>query len=195
MTEIIRNKIQNYNNKYKQIELLVHKLQLENVTKNIEISRLKKEIQEFRKNEIDTSVNFPLPNEFKSRWDTLIKTTTMDAFENIAFNAILLMKVINIITKIVFEISKMKIKQKVSEILKCLGLNSNKEENIKKFFEKFKKLIFQDYFNTTFKINNNEFTNEIISTIKKNINFKQNNLFSSEEKSNILKDLNGQNIA
>lgn len=42
MTEIIRNKIQNYNNKYKQIELLVHKLQLENVTKNIEISRLKK---------------------------------------------------------------------------------------------------------------------------------------------------------
>ena len=194
MTEIIRNKIQNYNNKYKQIELLVHKLQLENVTKNIEISRLKKEIQEFRKNEIDTSVNFPLPNEFKSRWDTLIKTTTMDAFENIAFNAILLMKVINIITKIVFEISKMKIKQKVSEILKCLGLNSNKEENIKKFFEKFKKLIFQDYFNTTFKINNNEFTNEIISSIKKDINFKQNNLFSNEDKTNILKDLNGQNI-
>ena len=193
MTEIIKNNIQN-NNKYKQIELLVHKLQLENATKNIEISRLRKEIQEFRKNEIDTSVNFPLPNEFKSRWDTLIKTTTMDAFENIAFNAILLMKVINIITSIVFEISKMKIKQKVSEILKCLGLNSNKEENIKKFFEKFKKLIFQDYFNTAFKINNNEFTNEIISSIKKNINFKQNNLFSSEEKSNILKDLNGQNI-
>ena len=194
MTEIIKNNIQNNNNKYKQIELLVHKLQLENATKNIEISRLRKEIQEFRKNEIDTSVNFPLPNEFKSRWDTLIKTTTMDAFENIAFNAILLMKVINIITSIVFEISKMKIKQKVSEILKCLGLNSNKEENIKKFFEKFKKLIFQDYFNTAFKINNNEFTNEIISSIKKNINYKQNNLFSSEEKSNILKDLNGQNI-
>jgi len=194
MTEIIKNNIQNYNNKYKQIELLVHKLQLENVTKNIEISRLRKEIQEFRKNEIDTSVNFPLPNEFKSRWDTLIKTMTMDAFENIAFNAILLMRVINIITSIVFEISKMKIKQKVSEILKCLGLNSNKEENIKKFFEKFKKLIFQDYFNTTFKINNNEFTNEIISSIKKDINFKQNNLFSTEEKTNILKDLNGQNI-
>lgn len=192
MTEIIKNNIQN--NKYKQIELLVHKLQLENATKNIEISRLRKEIQEFRKNEIDTSVNFPLPNEFKSRWDTLIKTTTMDAFENIAFNAILLMKVINIITRIVFEISKMKIKQKVSEILKCLGLNSNKEENIKKFFEKFKKLIFQDYFNTTFKINNKEFTNEIISNIKKDINFKQNNLFSNEEKTNILKDLNGQNI-
>ena len=76
--------------------------------------------------------------------------------------------------------------------MKCLGLNSNKEENIKKFFEKFKKLIFQDYFNTTFKINNNEFTNEIISSIKKDINFKQNNLFSNEDKTNILKDLNGQ---
>lgn len=190
----MKNNIENYNNKYKQIELLVHKLQLENATKNIEISRLRKEIQEFRKNEIDTSVNFPLPNEFKSRWDTLIKTTTMDAFENIAFNAILLMKVINIITNIVFEISKMKIKQKVSEILKCLGMNCNKEENIKKFFEKFKKLIFQDYFNTTFKINDNEFTDEVISSIKKNINLKQNDLFSSEEKTNILKDLNGQNI-
>ena len=42
MTELIKNNIQNNNNKYNQIELLVHKLQLENATKNIEISRLRK---------------------------------------------------------------------------------------------------------------------------------------------------------
>ena len=193
MSENTKDNNSEFNNKYEHIEILLHKLQIENAAKNIEISKLRDEIQQFRKSISGTSINFPLPNEFKTRWETLTKTTTMDTFENISFNAIVLMRVINLIIKNIYEFSKLKIKQKVSEILKCLGIN-NKEENIKNFFEKFKKLIFQDYFNTIFKINNDDFLNEILSNIKNEIKL-QNNLFTNEDINNIFKDLNGQNIS
>jgi len=183
-----------FNKKYEQIENLFHKLQIENVSKNLEISRLREEIQKYRKTTKDTSGNFPLPDEFKTRWETLIKTSIMDSLENISLNFILLMKVINIIVKLIYDISKIKIKEKISEILKCLGINNNKEENIKNFFDKFKILIFQDYFNTIFKIKNEEFTNEIVNNIKNEIIYKESKLFSSEEKKNILKDLKNKNI-
>ena len=192
MTEINNNS--NYNKNYEEIELLLHKLQVENATKNIEILKLREEVRLFRKNIKDTTSNFPLPDEFKTRWETLIKTSAMDILENISLNSILLMKVINIIIKYVYDISIVKIKQKVSDILKCLGINDIKEENIKNFFEKFKKLIFQDYFNTIFRINNNDFVKELILNIKNEIIIKDDKLFSEIDKANILKDLNGNNI-
>ena len=194
MTEININNNLEYNKKYEQLELMFHKLQIEIATKNIEISRLHEEIQNFRKNIKDTSGNFPLPDEFKTRWETLMKTSIMDTFENISCNPILLMKVINLITKYINNISIEKINKKISDILRCLGLNSNKEENLKKFFAKFKVLIFQDYFNTIFKINNEEFSKIIIAGIKNEIIFNQSKIFSHEEIEYILKDFNSKNI-
>ena len=194
MTEININNNFEYNKKYEQLELLLQKLQVEIATKNIEISRLQNKIQHFRKNIKDTSGNFPLPDEFKNRWETLMKTSIMDTFENISFNPILLMKTINIITQYLYEISIEKINHKISDILICLGMDSNKEENIKYFFEKFKILIFQDYFNTIFKIRNEEFSKSIISNIKNEFIFKQSKLFSKEDIQYILKDLNSKNI-
>ena len=184
----------NKNDEHRDIELLYHNLQIENATKNTEILKLKEEIQKFRNNIKDSSSNFPLPDEFKTRWETLIRTSAMDALENISLNSILLMKVINIIVKYIYEISITKINHKISEILKCIGLSEKNEENIKNFFEKFKKLIFQDYFNTIFKINEEKFWKKIINNIKNNITSKNNILFSDGEKTKIIKDLNSENF-
>ena len=176
------------------MEILIHKLQIENVTKNNEILKLREEMKHFKKNIKDTASNFPLPDEFKSRWESLIKTSVMDILENSSYNSILLMRVINIIIKYVYEISIVKIRQKVLELLKCLGINDNREENINNFFDKFQKLIFQDYFNTIFAINITEFGKELISNIKNEILIKEGKLFSEIDKENILKDLNCPNI-
>jgi hypothetical protein len=118
----------------------------------------------------------------------------MDILENISYNSIILMKVINIIIKYVYDISILKIRQKVLDLLKCLGINDNKEENIRNFFDKFKKLIFQDYFNTIFNINDKEFGKELLSNIKNEILIKEGQLFSKIEKENIKKDLDGQSL-
>ena len=133
MSEINSNNnlTHNQNNTQIELELLIHRLQIENTTKNIEISRLREELQQYKKNIKFTSINFPLPEEFKTRWETLIKTLMMDAFENISTNPILLMKTINIIVNLLYEISIKKIKLKIYDILKCLGLNEKKEEIIK----------------------------------------------------------------
>lgn len=182
------NNIKNENNRT-YLELLIHKLQIETAKKNIEISRLNEELQQYKKSTKDTSNNFPLPEEFKTRWETLIKTSAMDAFENISLNHILFMKTINIIVNLLYEISAKKIKEKICDILQCLGLTEKREENIKKFFKKFKKLIFQDYFNSIFKINNDEnFVKEIIMDIKNKIK-KNGKNFSNEDIINIMKDL------
>ena len=183
-----KNNKKNENNRT-DLELLIHKLQIETAKKNIEISRLKEELQQYKKSSKDTSNNFPLPEEFKTRWETLIKTSAMDAFENISLNHILFMKTINIIVNLLYEISAKKIKEKICDILQCLGFAEKKEENIKKFFKKFKKLIFQDYFNSIFKLNNDEnFVKEIIMDIKNEIKKNEKN-FSNEDKINIMKDL------
>ncbi len=192
MTEINNNS--NYDKKYEQMEILIHKLQIENITKNNEILKLRQEMKYFKKNIKDTASNFPLPYEFKSRWESLIKTSVMDILENSSYNSILLMRVINIIIKYVYEISIIKIRQKVLELLKCLGIYDNREENINNFFDKFQKLIFQDYFNTIFAINKTEFGKELISNIKNKILIKEGKLFSEIDKENILKDLNCPNI-
>ena len=197
MSEINSNNnlTHNQNNTQIELELLIHRLQIENTTKNIEISRLREELQQYKKNIKFTSINFPLPEEFKTRWETLIKTLMMDAFENISTNPILLMKTINIIVNLLYEISIKKIKLKIYDILKCLGLNEKKEEIIKNFFEKFKKLIFQEYFNNIFKINNKDFIKETIINIKNEIKKEENEkIFSNEEKVEIINDLNSKNF-
>ena len=186
----------NVSKKYNRtdLELLIHKLQIETTKKNIEISRHNKELQQYKKSTKDSSNNFPSPEEFKIGWETLIKISAMDAFENISLNHILLMKTINVILNLLYEISSKKIREKINDILQCLGLTEKKEENIKKFFEKFKKLIFQDYFSSIFKINNDEnFVKEVIKDIKNEIK-KNEKIFSNEDKINIMKDLDSKSF-
>ena len=151
--------------KFEKSEMALHKLQIENAKKNSEIMKLKEELQQYKTNISNTSTPFPWPEEFKSRWETLIKTMIMDTFENISLNIILLMRSVNIIIKIIYEMSKMKIKEKIVELLKCLNIKSKSDDVIKKFFCKYQKILFQNYFNSLFIIND-ELISKIISQIK-----------------------------
>ena len=178
--------------KYEQTELALHKMAIENAKKTSEILKLREELQNYKK--ADTSTNFLLPDEFKCRWETLVNTVIMDVFENTASNNICFMRAINIILKQLYEISKIKIKEKIVELLKCLNLIYKNEDIIKKFFHKFQKIIFQDYFNSIF-LQNDEFFIKIISQLKNEFRSKNyQKYFSNEELEYLLNDLSCKNM-
>ena len=179
--------------KYEKSEIALHKLQLENAKKNSEIIKLKEELQQYKANISNTSTSFPWPEEFKCQWETLIKTMIMDAFENVSLNTIIFMRTINIIIKIIYEISKLKIKEKIIELLKCLNIKIKSDDTIKKFFNKYQKILFQNYFNSLFIIND-ELINKIISQIKNEFLKKYKKIFSEEELNDIMTDLSSNNI-
>ena len=174
-------------------ELNYHKLQIENAKKDNEILKLREEIQQFKKFGFDTSSSFPWPDEFKNRWETFVRTMIMDNFEAINSNYILLMKTINIIVKIIYDSSKIQIRQKTIELLKCLGLKNISDINISNFYNKFQRLLFQDFFKTLF-IVSNEFYDSIITKIKNEI-YNNKQIFDDKEIEDILKDLTDKNIA
>ena len=180
--------------KFEKSEIALHKLQLENAKKNSEILKLKEELQQYKTNISNTSTSFPWPEEFKARWECLIKTMIMDSFENISSNTILFICTINIIIKLIYEISKVKIKEKVIELLKCLNIKNKSDDIIKKFFCKYQKLLFQNYFNSLFIINE-ELIIKIISQIKNEFLSKKYKIyFSKEDINNIIIDLSSNNI-
>ena len=174
------------------IELNYHKLQIENAKKDNEINKLREEIQQFKKYGFDTSSSFPWPDEFKNRWETFVRTMIMDNFENINSNYILLMKTVNIIVKIIYDISKTQIRQKTIELLKCLGLKDISDINISNFYNKFQRLLFQDFFKTLF-IVSNDFYNSITTKIKNEI-YNNKKIFNEKEIEDILRDLTDNNI-
>ena len=173
-------------------EINYHKLQIENVKKESEINKLREEIQQYKKAGFDPSSSFPWPNEFKNRWISLTHTMIMDCFETINSNYIILMRTINILVQSIYDISKNQIRQKAIELLKCLGMKNISDINISNFYNKFQRLLFQDFFKTLF-IVSNEFYNSIISKIKKDIMNNQN-LFNKKEIDDIFNDLNNANI-
>ena len=163
--------------------------------KTNEILKLKKDLEIFRKKENNTSSEFPLPDEFKYRWETLVQTMLMDTFDIISQNNILLMRTINIILKNIMQITKMKINEKIMDILSYLGLKNINEIQIKNFFKKFKFSLFQDYFIYLFFSNNqNEKENisMIIEQIIKDIKSKEGKLFNNKEIELILSNLSIQ---
>ena len=172
-------------------EFNYHKLQIENAKKDNEILKLREEIQQFKKFGFDTSSSFPWPDEFKNRWETFVRTMIMDNFEVINSNYILLMKTVNIIVKIIYDISKIQIRQKTIELLKCLGLKNISDINISNFYNKFQRLLFQDFFKTLF-IVSNEFYDSITAKIKNEI-YNNKKIFDDKEIENILKDLTNNN--
>ena len=172
-------------------ELNYHKLQIENAKKDNEILKLREEIQQFKKYGFDTSSSFPWPDEFKNRWETFVRTMIMDNFEVINSNYILLMKIINIIVKIIYDVSKIQIRQKTIELLKCLGLKNISDINISNFYNKFQRLLFQDFFKTLF-IVSNEFYDSITAKIKNEI-YNNKKIFNDKEIEDILKDLTDNN--
>ena len=135
--------------KYEQIEIKLHKSEIENTKKSKEIQRLQNELQKFRKLTNDASTDYPWPEEFCERWKKLFESTIMDSFDNIFYKNILLVRVINIIVKIVYDFTKEKIIEKIKEILKCFGIEKNSDDYIKIFFKKFQTFIFQDYFKSS----------------------------------------------
>ena len=111
-------------NKYELLESKYHKSEIENTKKNKEIQRLQEEIQKFRKITNDASTDYPWPEEFCERWKKLFESTIMDSFDNIFYQSILLVRVINITVKIVYDIAKEKINDKILEILNCFGVEN-----------------------------------------------------------------------
>ena len=181
--------------KFEKSEIALHKLQLENAKKNSEIIKLKEELKHYKTNIANSSASFPWPEEFKCKWETLFKTIIMDSFENTSLNPILFMKEINIIIKIIYEIAKIKIKEKVLELLKCLNIKVKSEDMIKKFFYKYQKILFQNYFNSLFIINDELVTRIIVQIKNEFYSMKYQKFFSKEEISNIMIDLTPKNIS
>ena len=96
------------------------------------------------------------------------------------------MGAINIILKLMYEISKVKINEKIIELLKCLNIKIKSDETIK--------IIFKNYFNSLFIIND-ELISKIISQIKNEfLSKKYKKLFLEEEIINIITDLSSNNI-
>ena len=192
---ILDSKFSQTNKKEEEIsinELTYHKLQVENAKKDNEILKLREEIQQYKKCGFDTSSSFPWPTEFKNRWVSFMHTMIMDSFDTINANYILLMRTINIIFDTIYDISKNQIRQKIIELLKCLGLQNISDINISNFYNKFQRLLFQDFFKTLF-IASSDFYKSLISTIKNKI-FNNKNLFKEKEIEDILKDLNNDNF-
>ena len=173
-------------------EINYHKLQLENAKKECEIIKLREEIQQFKKGGFDTSSSFPWPTEFKNRWETFVHTMIMDNFDTINTNYILLTRTLNIIVKLIYDISNSQIRQKTIELLKCLGLQNISDINISNFYNKFQRLLFQDFFKTLFNVSN-EFYNSILAKIKSEI-YNNKTLFNQKDIEEIFKDLNNENI-
>ena len=179
--------------KYEQIEIKLHKSEIENTKKSKEIQRLQNELQKFRKLTNDASTDYPWPEEFCERWKKLFESTIMDSFDNIFYKNILLVRVINIIVKIVYDFTKEKIIEKIKEILKCFGIEKNSEDYLKVFFKKFQTFIFQDYFKTIIKFDD-ILLKKILLNIRLEIGTQKGKLFSQLEIEEINKDLDSNQI-
>ena len=147
--------------KYEELENDIRKLRIENTRKEKEIQKLREDVQKYRKPSNDSSTNYPWPDEFVERWKKLVENTIMDSFDNIFYKNILLVRVINITVRIVYDIADEKIKEKIKEILNCFGYDNFNNDDIKLFFNKFQSIIFQDYFKTIIKFND-ELLNKIL---------------------------------
>ena len=180
-------------NKYEILELKYHKSEIENTKKNKEIERLQEEIQKFRKITNDASTDYPWPEEFCERWKKLFESTIMDSFDNIFYKNILLVRVINITVKIVYDIAKEKIIEKIIEILNCFGIENKNNDFIKVFFKKFQNNIFQDYFKTIIKFDD-ILLKKILLNIRLEIGTQKGKLFSDLEIEEINKDLDCNQI-
>ena len=180
-------------NKYEQLENDIRKLRIENTRKEKENQKLREELQKYRKPSNDSSTNYPWADEFVERWKKLVENTIMDSFDNIFFKNILFVRVINITVRIVYDIADEEIKKKIKEILNCLGYEIKNEDDIKSFFNKFQSIIFQDYFKTIIKFND-ELLNKILLNIRLEISTQKGKLFTEEEINEIQKDLDSKNI-
>ena len=116
----------------------------------------------------------------------------MDNFDTINTDYILLPRTLNIIVKLIYDISNNQIRQKTIELLKCLGMQNISDINISNFYNKFQRLLFQDFFKTLFMVSN-EFYNSIIAKIKSEI-YNNKKLFNQKDIEEIFKDLNNENI-
>ena len=179
--------------KYEELENDIRKLRIENTRKEKEIQKLREDVQKYRKPSNDSSTNYPWPDEFVERWKKLVENTIMDSFDNIFYKNILLVRVINITVRIVYDIADEKIKEKIKEILNCFGYDNFNNDDIKLFFNKFQSIIFQDYFKTIIKFND-ELLNKILLNIRLEISTQKGKLFSEEEIKEIEKDLDSKNI-
>ena len=174
--------------KYELLEVNLHKFEIENTKKNKEIQRLQEELQKYRKLTNDASTDYPWPEEFCDRWKKLFESTIMESFDNIFYTNILLVRVINIIVKIVYDLSKEKIIEKIKLILNCFGVENINDDSIKIFFQKFQFSIFQDYFKTIIKFDD-ILLNKILLNIRLEIGTKKGILFTESEIEEINKDL------
>ena len=183
--------------KYQEIENKYSKIQIELLKKEKEYEKIKLENEKFKKkNNNDTSSDYPWPKEFCEKWDNFSQNLIMDCFEYCSEDNLLLTKIINFTIKIVYNMTRIYINEKIIDLFKCLGIINPNQEDIIFFFEKFKVLLFQVYYKTIFHFND-EIYSKIISKIKNEIdtlNINDKKIFNYKEIELINKDLDSTEI-
>ena len=192
-----KNLYEEIKKKYQEIENKYSKIQIELLKKEKEYEKIKSENDKFKKkNNNDTSSDYPWPKEFCDKWENLSKNLIMDCFENCSEDNLLLTKIINFTIKIVYNITRIYVNEKIIDLFKCLGISNPNQDDIIFFFEKFKVLLFQVYFKTLFHFND-EIYSKIISKIKSEIdtlNINDKKIFNCKEIELINKDLDSREI-
>ena len=183
--------------KYQEIENKYSKIQIELLKKEKEYEKIKLENEKFKKkNNNDTSSDYPWPKEFCEKWDNFSQNLIMDCFEYCSEDNLLLTKIINFTIKIVYNMTRIYINEKIIDLFKCLGIINPNQEDIIFFFEKFKVLLFQVYYKTIFHFND-EIYSKINSKIKNEIdtlNINDKKIFNYKEIELINKDLDSTEI-
>ena len=191
-----KNDYEDIKKKYEEIKEKYSKMQIELIKKEKEFEKIKNENERYKKkNNNDTSSDYPWPKEFSEKWINFVQNIILDSFENCCNDNSLLTKIVNYIIKVVYNIAKHFINEKIIEFYKCLGINNPNQDDIIFFFEKFKVLIFQVYFKSLFHFNDEIFST-IISKIKNEIEElnKEQNLFNFNDIEQINKDLDSNEI-
>ena len=191
-----KNDYEDIKKKYEEIKEKYSKMQIELIKKEKEFEKIKNENDRYKKKtNNDTSSDYPWPKEFSEKWINFVQNLIMDCFENCCNDNFLLTKIVNCIIKVVYNVARYFINEKIIELYKCLGINNPNQDDIIFFFEKFKVLLFQVYFKSLFHFNDEIFST-IISKIKNEIDEinKEQNLFKYNEIELINKDLDSNEI-
>ncbi len=191
-----KNDYEDIKKKYEEIKEKYSKMQIELIKKEKEFEKIKNENDRYKKKtNNDTSSDYPWPKEFSEKWINFVQNIIMDCFENCCNDNFLLTKIVNCIIKVVYNVARYFINEKIIELYKCLGINNPNQDDIIFFFEKFKVLIFQVYFKSLFHFNDEIFST-LISKIKNEIDElnKEQNLFNFNEIELINKDLDSNEI-
>ena len=127
------------NNENNKLEAQIKKLEAENQV-------LKEKIIKSSKNNNNTSIQFFLPSEFKSLWETIVKTELMEALDPYIEDYIFISNITQDLFLIIYNTTEDLIHLKIKSIYDCLGIKSKRfEDNFEKVLETFMTFFQENY--------------------------------------------------